>query len=1212
MVRTIKTIPPSINSNSRSLLLEVERSPSIPFVKPKTIQVPPGDVTMSSPIWMGDQEQIEREITEMRHKEERADAFDIQKGNIMKGTWQDRLLWRELGSTSRYASIRGIYGDKSWIDDLDIVNELGGHSGCVNALSWSSSGRLLASGSDDQHLNIHSYQADSSTSPFSLTTAVATGHTANIFSVKFMPHSNDRTLVTAAGDAEVRVFDIEYNGRVGEASMGASTASTPRSQRFQSIYKDVRYLSFGNTNARIYRSHADRVKRIVTESSPNLFLTCSEDGEVRQFDLRLPSSAYPPPRGGRGFLAHRSDHDNTNVPPPLISYKRFNLELNTISCSASQPHYIALGGSHLHCFLHDRRMLGRDMDTERGNPERAWPADSMSSTDTEIMSQATRCVRKFAPSGRNKMRRTDHGHITACKISDYNPNEMIASWSGDHIYSFDLARSPDANELSHESLRSWIAGTSKGKMKESADRKRKRKKGASTTSLEAQRKGSKLRSAGNVNLKGDMALRVDYEDRDSEHVAIKDTSPSSSSSVVGDAQESILTKLQERSLHIAKSTVKIRKFIFSLEASAANAGRSLEPAKHQASFTSALGLAASCLPEMQQISATWRYPMEPLEEDIILQQTLRRNRDSSQRFVQAAGTLARALGGTIQTASSSSNTVPNLFQEILPIQTRGLPLSKQEVFSYSFLKAIILWLEGGTTALCQGFKKPPGLRREAASYPIPHDAQAYAIHDLLIPYLLRMAGEAAIPNVDASRFERDITRKAFDTEVAAVIAFGNAIRMPLEDLSRSIMPASSSSERERVMPAAQDRETALKYWGFKVARGVLMNAGRRLNFQYVDTAFGGHGKVQIDEDKSQEDIEPHEKDEIFQSASMAEGCAWTIAADKGDGTGTSECTAQASSTSTGNMGSDLGNDDAGSDAEFILMDDLHDEIADRMAAEDERDDAEDSNDEDNNGDTDNGDDDEDITAEERSFMFRSASNRGKLREKVERDVPCHDHTRLYRGHCNVKTVKDANFFGLQDEYVVSGSDGGHVFVWDKKTTELVNILEGDSEVVNVVQGLLFTTLRASFLIRYTGHPYEPLIAVSGIDHTIKIFSADARAQEDARNGVNIDNNFHGSHGNTSLFYHNQRDPDHEQDSQHLPQGGLASRKRMQQNYQIISRNDVRRREGMRDAYITRGMLAQLAARLRARQVGVEGGAAGGVVVGEDGEAIIVDENCLVM
>ena len=52
----------------------------------------------------------------------------------MKPTLHDRLLRRELGNTSRYSAIKEIYGDRTWVDELDIVNELGGHSGCVNAL----------------------------------------------------------------------------------------------------------------------------------------------------------------------------------------------------------------------------------------------------------------------------------------------------------------------------------------------------------------------------------------------------------------------------------------------------------------------------------------------------------------------------------------------------------------------------------------------------------------------------------------------------------------------------------------------------------------------------------------------------------------------------------------------------------------------------------------------------------------------------------------------------------------------------------------------------------------------------------------------------------------------------------------------------------------------------------------------------------------------
>jgi len=77
----------------------------------------------------------------------------------------------------------------------------------------------------------------------------------------------------------------------------------------------------------------------------------------------------------------------------------------------------------------------------------------------------------------------------------------------------------------------------------------------------------------------------------------------------------------------------------------------------------------------------------------------------------------------------------------------------------------------------------------------------------------------------------------------------------------------------------------------------------------------------------------------------------------------------------------------------------------------------------------------------------------------------------FSGHCNVETVKDVNFLDPYDEYVASGSDDGNFFIW-KKSGELVDILEGDGSVVNVIEG----------------HPTLPLVAVSGIDTTIKLFS----------------------------------------------------------------------------------------------------------------------------
>ena len=69
------------------------------------------------------------------------------------------------------------------------------------------------------------------------------------------------------------------------------------------------------------------------------------------------------------------------------------------------------------------------------------------------------------------------------------------------------------------------------------------------------------------------------------------------------------------------------------------------------------------------------------------------------------------------------------------------------------------------------------------------------------------------------------------------------------------------------------------------------------------------------------------------------------------------------------------------------------------------------------------------------------------------------------------THRDAvNFLGPHDEFVTSGSDDGHFFIWRKSDGRLHDILEADEHVVNVIEG----------------HPHLPLIAASGIDTTVKV------------------------------------------------------------------------------------------------------------------------------
>ena len=692
-------------------------------------------------------------------------------------------------------------------------------------------------------------------------------------------------------------------------------------------------------------------------------------------------------------------------------------------------------------------MLGRDRFAERGTPGNVSPADSLNENENELMGQATQCVRKFAPNGRSRMRRRDYnGHVTACKISDTNPNEMIASWSGDYIYSFDLVKNPDAGDVGLGNEDQLIKN--KGKYKESADRKRKRKKTGSTTSAEGLWRSSKPRPTVHSAGSGDLALRVRYENGQSEDVAVNNSADLPRANMQ-EARESLLNDIQRRSMQIAKSMVKIRKSLFSLDASTREPCASLELSAHTTSFTAALGLAASCLPEMDEIIRSWGYPMNPDEEDIVLQQTLRANRDSSRRFVQAAGTVARFLGGKLQTVSPGSTSALQIFEGISSAPQEGPHTSPREIFSYDFLKAIILWLGGGQQALLQGFKRSPNQRNNDHRFPIPTGADLSGVDDHLIPYLLRLARQSPIPNVDASIFEVDDRRRIFQSESAAVIAFSNAIRMPLEDLSRAIIPSVSSSAagESRPFPIAQDRSTALKFWGFKVCRGLLLNAGESVNFRFVDLAFGGLGINGPDEGRVQEDIDANEVDDIVDTVTLVGRVSveqnGELAQPSLGENGISQDPADRLANENGDV--DMGGapsssrqppaievEEADSGSEVILMEDLQNDINEHLVAYDD----EQTNEGGEDKEEDDSDEDGDITAEESHFMFQSASDRGKRRESVEADVPYSTHSRQYRGHCNVQTVKDCNFYGLQDEYVVSGSDSGHLFIWASFPTSM--------------------------------------------------------------------------------------------------------------------------------------------------------------------------------
>ncbi|XP_010212083.1 PREDICTED: DDB1- and CUL4-associated factor 6, partial [Tinamus guttatus] len=104
-------------------------------------------------------------------------------------------------------------------------------------------------------------------------------------------------------------------------------------------------------------------------------------------------------------------------------------------------------------------------------------------------------------------------------------------------------------------------------------------------------------------------------------------------------------------------------------------------------------------------------------------------------------------------------------------------------------------------------------------------------------------------------------------------------------------------------------------------------------------------------------------------------------------------------------------------------------------------------------------------------LFRRRKERKEMEELETLNIRRPFIKMVYKGHRNSRTmIKEANFWG--SNFVMSGSDCGHIFIWDRHTAEHLMLLEADNHVVNCLQP----------------HPFDPILASSGIDYDIKIWS----------------------------------------------------------------------------------------------------------------------------
>ncbi|XP_014029796.1 DDB1- and CUL4-associated factor 6 isoform X3 [Salmo salar] len=272
------------------------------------------------------------------------------------------LVWdvnkRSIGYNDPNAVRINYLGRREFVQRLKLEATLNVHDGCVNTISWNDTGEYILSGSDDTNLVI--------TNPYNrkVKATIRSGHRANIFSAKFMPQTSDQQIISCSGDGIIYYTHTEKSPDINRQCQ--------------------------------FTCHYGTAYEIMTvPNDPYTFLSCGEDGTVRWFDLRTKTSCT-------------KEDCKDDI---LINCRR---AATSISISPLVPYYLAVGCSDSSVRIYDRRMLGT---RATGN----------------YMGRGTTgmCVR-FVPA---------HLSNKSCRVTSLcysgDGQEVLVSYSSDYVYLFD-------------------------------------------------------------------------------------------------------------------------------------------------------------------------------------------------------------------------------------------------------------------------------------------------------------------------------------------------------------------------------------------------------------------------------------------------------------------------------------------------------------------------------------------------------------------------------------------------------------------------------------------------------------------------------------------------------------------------------------------------------------------------------------------------------
>lgn len=273
---------------------------------------------------------------------------------------------------------------------LKLETVLNVHKGCCNSVVWNHSGDKILSASDDQKLVL--------SNPFTSEVVLkfTTVHRSNIFSAKFLPHSNVE-VVSCAGNGSVLYTDLSTIPMCVKTGSPALVGGSYRAS---------------NENLSFFNCHNGKTayEVITIPSEPNSFMSCGEDGTIRFYDLRIVS---------RCTVEHC--RENILVYSPVA--------ITSMSLSPISNTYLAVGCADF-VRIFDRRYL-KLVELPAPDPENPIPP-TISSFGADYHTKALKLFK--IPTEEKRSYR-----VTSLNYSQ-DEKELLVNFSSEYLYLFDVTQ----------------------------------------------------------------------------------------------------------------------------------------------------------------------------------------------------------------------------------------------------------------------------------------------------------------------------------------------------------------------------------------------------------------------------------------------------------------------------------------------------------------------------------------------------------------------------------------------------------------------------------------------------------------------------------------------------------------------------------------------------------------------------------------------------